>query len=72
MSKLISGREALIALANGKEVERAPTSLKDADEKYWTSEKVNNFTINDYLGTHWIFRLKPRTANLNGVEVGQA
>ena len=67
MSEFISGKEALIALANGDEVERAPTSLKDADEKYWTSDNVNNFTINDFLGTHWIFRIKPRTVNLNGV-----
>ena len=69
MTNLISGKEALIALANGEQVERSCASLKDANEKYWSQENVTNLTINDFLGKHWIFRRKPRTTTLNGIEV---
>ena len=74
MTNLISGKEALIALANGEQVECSCASLKDANEKYWTQENITNFTINDFLGKHWIFRrkprtIKPRTITINGIEV---
>lgn len=66
--KLISGKEALIALANGKEVE-----IKFNNTDGW--HKVNkkdaySFEIFlDERGTK--FRLKPRTITINGIEVNQ-
>lgn len=63
MSELISGKEALIALANGEEVEY----LED-DNKWHLIDKeivVISALIDCKL------RLKPRTVNLNGVDVGQ-
>jgi len=57
MSKLISGKEALIALANGEEVE-------------YFDEKLGEWVYMDM--THHFkrdFRLKPRTITINGVEL---
>lgn len=62
MSELIGGKEALIALANGKEVE-----TKRKDEMTWSS--IGFFAVNVFKDVKWEFRLKPRTVNLNGVEV---
>ena len=55
MSKLISGKEALIALANGEEVEY---KTKDGE---WNP-------IPELLGSMKM-RLKPRTITINGIEV---
>lgn len=66
--KLISGKEALIALANGEKVEYVPSGM--AGTKYWSdSEKTKNFTIHDFYSGYWVFRLKPRTITINGIEV---
>ena len=57
MSELISGKEALIALANDQEVE-------------YFDEKLGEWVYMDM--THHFkrdFRLKPRTITLNGIEV---
>ena len=57
MSKLISGKEALIALSNNQEVE-------------YFDEKLGEWVYMDM--THHFkrdFRLKPRTITINGVEV---
>ncbi|MEG1091686.1 MAG: hypothetical protein RSE38_10170 [Acinetobacter sp.] len=57
MSELISGKEALIALANGEDVE-------------YFDEKLNEFVYMDM--THHFnrkFRLRPRTITINGIEV---
>ena len=57
MSELISGKEALIALANNQEVE-------------YFDEKLGEWVYMDM--THHFkrdFRLKPRTITINGVEV---
>ena len=57
MSKLISGKEALIALANNQEVE-------------YFDEKLGEWVYMDM--THHFkrdFRLKPRTITINGIEV---
>ena len=68
MSKLISGKEALIALANDQEVEYIASGM--AETKYWSdSEKTKNFTIHDFYSGSWVFRLKPRTITINGIEV---
>ena len=57
MSELISGKDALIALANDQEVE-------------YFDEKLGEWVYMDM--THHFkrdFRLKPRTITINGVEV---
>ena len=62
MSELISGKEALIALANGEEVQIE-------SNKQWTS--VDNCQVHQFLnrGCSYKFRLKPRTILINGIEV---
>lgn len=72
MSELISGKEALIALANGEEVE----FKRHVNNSPWLKAKelkaseilnlcmvlgINNYSIE--------FRLKPRTITINGIEV---
>ena len=64
MSELISGKDALIALANGEEVE-----YKFDDSNGWMPQ--NCLTIDGYLNNVAIFRLKPRTITINGVELNQ-
>ena len=65
MSKLISGKEALIALANGEEVE-----FKDGMEKWENIKHHMNLDLSMFLtAPEWMkFRLKPRTITINGVE----
>ena len=60
--KLISGKEALIALANDEEVE-----TKKKDEITWSS--IGFFAANIFKDEKWEFRLKPRTITINGIEV---
>ena len=60
--KLISGKGALIALANGEEVE-----TKKKDEITWSS--IGFFAVNIFKDERWEFRLKPRTITINGIEV---
>ena len=61
MSELISGKEALIALANGEEVE---FFYRDA----WDSigEMI---VIDHFISDKFKFRLKPRTITINNIEV---
>lgn len=63
MSELISGKDALIALANGEEVQ---SRLKPYDT--WNS-CLKFWTVNEILSYDGDFRLKPRTVTLNGIEV---
>lgn len=58
----ISGKEALIALANGKEVE-----LRGGAHYDWKS--ASNCVVEHFLQESFEFRIKPRTINLNGIEV---
>ena len=60
--KLISGKEALIAIGEGKEIE-----YKFEDSNGWMPQ--NCLTIDGYLGDVAIFRLKPRTITINSIEV---
>lgn len=66
MSDLISGKEALIALANGEEVE-----FKDGMEKWENIKHHMNLDLSMFLtAPEWMkFRLKPRTITINGIEV---
>ena len=65
MSELISGKEALIALANGEEIEYQVVE----DRNVWN--KVSSMAVNLILSNNFKFRLKPRTITLNGVKVEQ-
>lgn len=61
--KLISGKDALIALANGKEVEwRHP-------ERDWFKAPQCSMRTQDFFSGVYQFRLKPRTITINGIEV---
>ena len=60
--KLISGKEALIALANGGEVELQATG----DMNWYDSTQ---WTVGELLCFKGRFRLKPRTITINGIEV---
>ena len=62
MTNLISGKEALIALANGEEVE---FSVNNAGWFLCQSSQAIGLFISDC----YKFRLKPRTITLNGIEV---
>ena len=66
MSNLISGKEALIALANGEEVE-----FKDGMEKWENIKHHMNLDLSMFLtAPEWMkFRLKPSTITLNGLEL---
>ena len=66
MSELISGKEALIALANGDEVEWTHFSVGEWHKVPQKTAKLQYF-LDDDLG--WKFRLKPRTITINGIEV---
>ena len=69
--KLISGKEALIALANGEEVEYWCES-DPSIQKRWTSIKnLNEYKLSYFLENkpRFEFRLKPRTITINGIEV---
>ena len=78
-SKLISGKEALIALANGKEVEACVTLRQNRDEWHWFNAKtltVNEIEVMETDGDSYsgdileiAFRLKPRTITINGIDV---
>lgn len=60
MSKLISGKEALIALANGEKVEF------DAGIGTW---HLAHKGLTLHCFDSYKFRLKPRTISINGIEV---
>jgi hypothetical protein len=63
MSELISGKEALIALANGEDVECR------AYEKNWINANNNNHSLGLFFDDSFQFRLKPRTITINEIEV---
>lgn len=58
---MISGKEALIALANGEEVEYYKHEWMDVNRL-----SVRDLTSSDNM---YKFRLKPRTITINGIEV---
>ena len=61
MSELISGKEALIALADGGEVEFFYRNVWDS-----IGEMI---VIDHFISDKFKFRLKPRTITINGIEV---
>lgn len=71
MTNLISGKEALIALANGEEVQHFNNKMATfgnlvKDEEWGCCDEL---TISDFNSDLWAFRLKPRTITINGIEV---
>ena len=66
MSELISGKDALIALANGEEVE-----FKDVMDKWENIKDYMNLDLSMFLTSpDWMnFRIKPRTIIINGIKV---
>lgn len=60
MSGLISGKEALIALANGESVEFFYRGVWDS-----IGEMI---VIDHFVSDRFKFRLKPRTITINGIE----
>ena len=79
MSNLISGKEALIALANGEEVEACVTTRLIESEWHWfNSKNLSVFEIESQEteglpdGSEIrkiVFRLKTKTITLNNIEV---
>ena len=63
MSKLISGKDALIALANGEEVECIDYG------KNWINTNNKHHHLSLFFDDSFQFRLKPRTITINGIEV---
>lgn len=63
MSNLISGKEALIALANGEEVQARHTQTGMG----WNNAKTLN--LFSFENSIFEFRLKPKTITLNGIEI---
>lgn len=63
MSELISGKEALIALVNGEEVEYKEDGCSD-----WNYD-IENLVLSWIKHDHYQFRIKPRTITLNSIEV---
>ncbi len=58
---MITGKEALIALANGEEVEYEVVAGRDV----WN--KISSMSVNLILADNFKFRLKHRTITINGV-----
>ena len=69
MSKLISGKEALIALANGEDVQCANADLLNWNDVSGDCHLDLFTTAKNRNGYSFIFRLKPRTITINGIEV---
>ena len=61
MSEIISGKEALIAIANGEVVEFCYRDVWDS-----IGEMI---VIDHFMNDKFKFRLKPRTISINGIEV---
>lgn len=65
MTNLISGKEALIALANGECVEYTNSCTPS-----WHELSVSGISINEIISPKFNkFRLKPHTITINGIEV---
>lgn len=66
MSELISGKEALIALANDQDVEYTDTS-NTFKSLGWSN--AFGLETNLFFSDRFRFRLKPRAITINGIEV---
>lgn len=66
MTKLLSGKEALIALANGEDVEYMDTS-NTFKSLGWSN--AFGLETNLFFSDRFKFRLKPHTITINGIEI---
>ena len=71
MTNLISGKEALIALANGQEVEYWCENDPSIQKKWTPIKSLSEYKLSYFLENkpRFEFRLKPRTITINGIEV---
>lgn len=71
MNNLISGKEALIALANGEDVQHFNKKMATfgnlvKDEEWGCCDEL---TISDFNSDLWAFRLKQKTITVNSIAV---
>lgn len=65
MSELISGKEALKAIADGIAV-----LFRYKDGEIWTQIcSFSEYSLVEFLNDEYYFKLKPRTIKINGIEV---
>ena len=71
MTNLISGKEALIALANGEEVEYWCENDPSIQKRWTPIKALNEYKLSYFLEDkpRFEFRLKPKIITLNGIEV---
>lgn len=71
MTNLISGKEALIALANGQEVEYWCENDPSIQKKWTPIKSLSEYKLSCFLENkpRFEFRLKPRTITINEIEV---
>lgn len=71
MSELISGKEALIALASGKEVEYWCETDPSIQKRWALIKNHNEYKLSYFLEDkpRFEFRLKPHTISINGIKV---
>ena len=67
MSELISGKEALIAICDGIDVEHRMVGVSE----FGDNPKTKYLLLDNFLNGSFEFRLKPRTITINGVELNQ-
>ena len=65
MSELISGKEALIAICDGIDVEHRMVGVSE----FGDNPKTKYLLLDNFLNGSFEFRLKPRTITINGIEV---
>lgn len=70
MTNLISGKEALIALANGQEVE-VRVKIAGKYGEWFSLKEVEDYKLKDLINNEFNdqFRLKTRTITINNIEV---
>ena len=65
MSELISGKDALIAICDGIDVEHRMVGVSE----FGDNPKTKYLLLDNFLNGSFEFRLKPRTITINGIEV---
>lgn len=63
MTKLLSGEEAKLAWASGEHLQVVHMTKKE-----WET-LTDNYTLSVFDDDSYVFRLKPRTITINGIEV---
>ena len=73
MSKLISGKEALIALANGEVIEYWCENDPSIQKRWTEIKRPDEYKLSYFLDDkpRFEFRLKPSIITINGVELNR-